>query len=295
MNQIFCLYCGSCDVLLIDTYKRWWRCCVSCGTAVPQEKERYLLSFLPYSDLKKGSVSDPASMYDYMIEDIHIKWSEREGREYVQDYLNPAGVNVAKKNILDISGGNGYFIKQIKSLGATVTLTEFNRKVVEWARANHEFKVFEYDINRDELLARVKEQYDIVFARACIMFAENLDNFVREVNSVLKPGGIVMVNRSMIPTLGILLRTQLDEFSYLILRQVNTIIEEFANQGFELIHRKDEIDSTLYVYDHDLLAHWRLVYRWYERKNLPRLLEDRESILRARDRRFTTLTFRKSN
>ena len=48
-----------------------------------------------------------------------------------------------------------------------------------------------------------------------------------------------------------MLRTQLDEHSYFVLRQPESVINAFEKQGFELIHRADKTDPSLYVYDND--------------------------------------------
>lgn len=288
-----CIHCGETRLLVLDTYKRWWHCCRACGTSVSEEKDTYPLAHLPHADLKKSASLDEEKIYDYFVEQVHIDWSEREGLEFIRDYLVPARLDVAGKDLLDISGGNGHFIRQIEKLGARVTLTEINRKTIEYARERHGFKVFEYNLNKDRLPDLTRDRFDVVFARACIMFAQDLGKFVEELRTVLRPGGHVLINHSVITTLGVLLRTQLDEFSYLVLRQPEAIIEAFTRRGFSLHHRADETDPGLYVYDHDLLPHWRTVYRMYERRGILQLQgEDRRFAWPARDRRRSTLAFR---
>jgi SAM-dependent methyltransferase len=292
MKDNICKTCNERDIFTLDTYKRLWHCCRTCGTAESRQKSSYLLSFLPYADLQKDHVMDEEKMYDYFVDQIHIDWSEREGREFISNYLQPSGLDVSGKDLLDISGGNGHFIKQIEKLGARITLTEINRRTIDYARQQHGYEVLEYNLNEHDLPSLTQRQFDIVFARACIMFAKNLGKFADEIRRSLIPGGVLMVNHSVIPTLGVMLRTQLDEFSYFVLRQPESIIEEFKKQGFELHHRADETDPGLYVYDHDLLLRWRLLHRFYERRNVARLKRDRAFSWPARDRRRTTLVFR---
>jgi SAM-dependent methyltransferase len=288
-----CITCGGNDLLKLVTYKRYWYCCRCCGTAVSEEKEIYPLSILPYADLKKSPVLDEEKMYDYFVERVHIDWSEREGQEFIRDYLQPSGLKVADKELLDISGGNGHFIRQIEKLGARITLTEINKKTIEYARATHHFDVFEYNLNEHDLPSLTQKKFDIVFARACIMFARDLEKFVDEMCAVLRPGGQVMINHSVVPTLGVLLRTQLDEFSYFLLRQPEVIIDAFIQKGFSLQHRADETDPGLYIYDHDLLPHWRWIYRLYEWRAIKGMASDRCFAWPARDRRRSTLVFRR--
>lgn len=287
-----CVACNGRDIFSLSTYKRLWYCCRSCGTAVSEQKSLYPLAFLPYADLKKGVTLDEEKMYDYFVEQVHIDWSEREGKEFIEDYLRPAGVDVSGKNLLDISGGNGHFIKAIEDLGARVTLTEINRKAIDYAKQKHGFDVVEYNLNLHDLQSVTKRKFDVIFARACIMFAKDLTKFSDEVRRSLTPGGLVMINHSVIPTLGVMLRTQLDEFSYFVLRQPETIIKEFLRHGFELHHRADETDPSLYVYDNDLVLRWRLLHRFYENRNVAKLSGDRTFPWAARDRRRSTLVFR---
>lgn len=287
-----CPSCKGDDLFVLETYKRYWHCCRTCGTAVSEQKQGYGLSFLPFADLKKGAGLDEEKMYDYFVEQVHIDWSEREGREFITDYLEPSGIDVAGKDLLDISGGNGHFIKQIERLGARITLTEINRKTIEYARQMHGFDVLEYNLNEHDLPSVINRRFDVVFARACIMFAKDLGKFADEIKRSLVPGGVVMINHSVIPTLGVMLRTQLDEFSYFVLRQPESIIDEFWKHGLELQHRADETDPGLYVYDNDLLLRWRLLHRFYERRNVAKLAHDRLFAWPARDRRRSTLVFR---
>lgn len=293
MTQMICPTCNSRDMLVLDTYKRHWHCCRTCGTAVSEQKGLYALSMLSFSDLRKRSELDEEKMYDYFVEQVHIDWSEREGKEFITDYLKPANIDVSGKSLLDISGGNGHFIKQIEKLGASITLTEINRKTIAYAKQKHGFDVLEYNLNQHDLpTVTGGRKFDVVFARACVMFAKDLPKFVNEIKRSLVPGGLVMVNRSVLPTLGVMLRTQLDEFSYLILRQPQTIIDAFQKEGLQLHHRVDETDPTLYVYDNDLLLRWRLVHRFYERRGVRCLAKDRIFALPARDRRLSSLVFR---
>jgi len=293
MTITTCPSCGATEFLTLDSYKRHWHICLKCGTAVSEQKSSYSLGFLPYADLKKSGTLSDEKMYDYFIDETHINWAVGEGQEFIRDYLKPSGLDVAGKSLIDISGGNGHFIKQVEKLGANITLTEFNKKTVAYARKVHGFEnVFEYDLNRHDLASLTQCKYDIVFARACIMFARDLNKFVQDMKNTLHAGGHILINHSVVPTLGVMLRTQLDEFSYFILRQPETIIDAFTKAGFTLTYRADETDNSLYVYDHDLLWHWRFVYRMYENRAVKKMGRNRPFALPARDRRRSTLVFR---
>ena len=292
MSNLRCISCKESDLLTLSTYKRLWHCCKSCGTAVSEERTKYPLRFLSFPDLKHNSDLDEEKMYDYFIEPVHIEWSEKEGKEFIEEYLVPNEVDVTGLSVLDISGGNGHFLRQIQGLGANVALTEINKKTIDYARRVHGFDVFEFNLNEDDLFSVCKQKFDIILARACIMFALDLSEFVRQIKSCLSPGGLLIINNSVKPTLGVMVRVQLDEFSYLVLRRPEIIIENFARHGFTVERRFDETDQSLYVYDDDLLPHRMAVHYLYEIRGARRLMKDRLFELPARDRRRSTLFLR---
>lgn len=288
-----CRTCSGTDFIKLPTYKRDWQFCKACGTAFPTERKKYPFSFLPWDDLKIQSKLDAEKMYDYFVEDIHIEISEREGVEFIEQYINPNNIDLSAKSLLDISGGNGHFVKQLENKGAKVCLTEFNKKTVEYARKTHNFEaVFEYDLNRDELSQTVDRKFDIILARACIMFCDDLPKFVDQLKKCLNPGGIVIINHSVVPTLGVIVRVQLDEFSYSALRQPETVVDSFQKEGLDCVYRFDETDPSSYVYDHDLLSHWMALHYFYEIRGAKILKENRQFSFPARDRRRSTMIFK---
>ena len=70
------------------------------------------------------------------------------------------------------------------------------------------------------------------------MFGKDIDAFVSNIRESLNASGRVMINHSVIPTLGVMLRTQLDEHKGFVLRQPESVINAFEKQGFELIYRQ---------------------------------------------------------
>jgi hypothetical protein len=96
-----------------------------------------------------------------------------------------------------------------------------------------------------------------------------------------------------------MLRVQLDEFSYLVLRHPENVIGIFEKEGFSLQYRSDEVDPSLYIYDHDMNRYWTLARRIYEWKNLSNLMNAERKgktgfAFRARDRRYSMMVFRKT-
>ena len=197
------------------------------------------------------------------------------------------------KTILDVSGGNGHFIQEFKKLGADVSLTEINDPSIDYAKKTHGMKVFKFNFNTDSIKEVIKEKFDIVMLRAAIMFCKDLRVHVKDLKSIINPGGLVVVNHSVIPTLGVILRTQVDEFSYFSLRSPEQVIRHFEEEGFSLVERRDETDPGLYVYDHDLRLRWWILHLFYEWKGVWSLRKFRQKYtFPARDRRRSTLLFR---
>ena len=294
-NLYRCKTCDSNSITKIDSYKRFWILCNKCGDGWSIQKNKYPLSIFPIEDLRMQSDIDEEKMYDYFTDKIHIEISKEEGKEFIRTYMNDFKLNYKDKEILDISGGNGYFINEISKLGAKVTLTEINQKAINYAKSAHKFNAYHYNINQDNIEEIINNKFDIIFARACIMFCMDLNKFIKDLKKVLYKNGYVMINHSVIPTLGVILRTQVDEHSYFALRQPQTIIESFLRNGFSLEYRKDETDQGLYVYDDDLIRIRKYLYKFYEFKGIKSLKNNRLFSWPARDRRRSTMLFKLNN
>lgn len=286
-----CIECSEQKLLKINTYKRFWYFCTNCGCAHPIQKKRYFLGFLPVKHYKKSSSSE-ADMYDYFTAPIHIDYSTETANEFINDYVQPWGLPIKDKKVLDISGGNGHFLKKLQDLGAKVTITEINQPTIDYIKKTHKnMDVHLYDFNKHKLDEVVKDKYDIIMLRAAIMFCKNLSNLAEELKLILKPGGKVIINHSVIPTLGVVNRVQFDEFSYFSLRQPETVINTFEKSGFKLLNRKDETDPSLYCYDHDKLISWLIPHYIYELLGVIALRKHRVFSFPARDRRRSTMMF----
>jgi hypothetical protein len=173
------------------------------------------------------------------------------------------------------------------------TLTEINEPSIAYARKQHGFETFAFDFNRDRLSAKTSSVYDLILLRAAIMFCRDLPAFAADAHSRVASGGLVIVNHSVKPTLGVMCRVQLDEFSYMVLRQPETVAADFAKAGFELVFRRDETDQSDYVYDHDLLDSWMFLHYLYEIRAARALRAHRVWGFASRDRRRSTMIYRR--
>lgn len=290
-----CHACRMDNCTEVPTYKRNWFFCRSCGSAFHQERNKYPLGFLPINDLKQQEAISEENIYDYFITEPNIKASLEEQVYFHEKYIVPMKIDFSNKVLLDISGGNGHFARKYYELGAKVHFTEINRKALDYVSREHPFEgVYEYDMNRNKLESLTNQNFDVVFARACIMFCHDLDDFAGQIMKVVKEGGLVIIDCSVEPTMGTVLRVQLDEYTYHMLRQPDMIISTFKEHGFHLLCLSRESDPTLYVYDHDLLLHWKLLHYFYELKSIKALSGSRIFSFPARDRRRSTLIFQRT-
>ncbi|MHC5113731.1 MAG: class I SAM-dependent methyltransferase [Planctomycetota bacterium] len=291
--QPACHACDSKNVVEVDTFKRRWSLCDECGTAFPQTKPRLpLLSWLPYAEYKRRTDQTESSIYDYFTRPEHVDYSIETAREFIEHTITPHGIALDGKRVLDISGGNGHFIHEIAKLGATPTLTEINEPSLAYARDELGIDSVEFDFNRHRIHEQALGPFDIVLARAAIMFCRDLEQFVRDTASILAPGGLLVIQHSVVPTLGVLVRVQLDEYSYHVLRQPEAVIRAGTDAGLEPWLRIDETDPSEYVYDHDLNNYQLLAHYWYEIKGALRLRGHRKFAFPARDRRRSMMIFR---
>jgi SAM-dependent methyltransferase len=288
-----CPTCGAGDPIVIPTYKRIWGLCRQCGTGYPRQRRHYALAGLPVRAFKRQTDLDDESIYDYFTSPEAIAYAKQEAAEFVCEGLEANGIEVAGRRVLDVSGGSGQVAAAIRDLGADVTLTEINRPAIEYARETLGLHAVHYRFEDGPLAPRLdRRRYDLILLRACIMFCDDLGAFLTACREVLNRNGLVVIDRSVKPTLGVVLRVQLDEFSYSILRQPETVVSECEAAGLAVEGRVDWVDPDLYVYDHDLLRSWTFL-RWvYELRAVRRLRHNRGFDFPARDRRLTRVIAR---
>ncbi|MGN6516105.1 MAG: class I SAM-dependent methyltransferase [Rhizomicrobium sp.] len=238
-------------------------------------------------------------MYDYFVDPVHIAYCIETAKEFTALHLRPNNISLAGKSVLDISGGNGHFIVEIaRKEGARPALTEINEPAMAYARNTHGIPVYKFNFQQHRLKDVVADKFDVIMARAAIMFCADLDQFAADANDRLNHGGLMFINHSVIPTLGVAIRVQLDEFSYVVLRQPENVVKIFEKNGFEVVKNAPDPDFFMYVYDHDLNGWWQFAQNLYTIPAVRTLLAAERAgkpsyTFRARDRRRATMIFRK--
>lgn len=299
MLKKYCIHCKSEDTISISTYKRKWLFCNECGSSFPEEKSFYPLSFLPRDYLKKPNLSDPASIYDYFASEAHQKISEQDYFAFYKRYENELQSISSNMNVLDISGGSGHFVKQFKNHANEIIMTEINEKAINNANKNLGIKAIQFDFNKDELNESLKAnnidcKFDFVLMRACSMFCLDLPKFINSMKHRLNKGAKIFITRNVVPTVGVVMRTQFDDFSYLLLRQPETVQKAFSDEFSLLKLDWDRDEFPFYVWDHDLdsislgiSTFYTLSAVWKLRKAAQRISE--RYPFRARDRKFFSM------
>ena len=274
-----CLECKEKeDVVLIPVYKRDWIFCNACGSATSvREKKNIIFSLLNYEFLKRKHNEE--DIYDYFESPEHQKVSQKNYDNFCalfSKYLT----GLETKNIIDISGGSGHFLKLYKSKYSL--LTEINDKAINFAKRQLNLNALKFNFNQqriDELINvhEAEKKFDLVFLNACTMFCEDMKGFIDSLKSILNEDATIIVHANVQPTVGVVVRTQFDDHSYLVLRQKIRLRRYFENQFTLLEEATYEDLYPQYVTSHDLNPLTRLLKIFYTEKAIMKLVQDKSS------------------
>lgn len=227
-QRLQCPVCHASELSIINTYKHRWYTCQKCGNAFRVRKEKYLINrlsrFLLKCQPKLGhllpdfsAIDDSSRMYDYMASEEHTRNDEQAEsfEKFTSRIIKKHNIDFNGKRVLDISGGNGNFANKLDGLGARVTMTEYSSVSVEYARKHYGIEAVRFDFQSDCISELLQEKYDIVLLRAAIMFCLDISAFIHDLKRILHPGSQVLIVSSVPPSLGVFLRWQFDDYTYL--------------------------------------------------------------------------------
>lgn len=249
MNQstVTCPICSSIHLTRVNSYKHHCYACSDCNNIFHVRKEgKYLLEwFLPRALFKKllppkaflrlfrdrGDIG-AADFYDvYATECAKISPVRESEVAQLLDQLSLAGISLADKRVLDISGGPGYVAKQIKGDCARIVVTEFSELATRAMRDVLGIETVKFDYTTDRLENLFTEKFDLVLIRSSIIFCPQLDEFVASLRNVLTDEGQVLIETIM-PTLGDVLWWQQMEYKFPIIYSQETLEKYFYKNGF---------------------------------------------------------------
>lgn len=297
-----CIECGERkNFVNISVYKRHWIFCNACGSATSgKEKMRLPLSFLPYDFLKRNRGVTEENIYDYFLSPEHQKIS-RKNYEFVFSLFSKFLDQLANKNIIDISGGSGHFLSFFKDKAKYVLLTEINDSAVEFAKKELKIDALKFDFNRQNFYDVLQtydksKKFDIVFMIACSMFCKDMKTFVSSLTPMLNDGATIVVTGNVQPTAGVVVRTQFDDYTYLILRKPD-VLKMYFKEKFELLEEGGYSDwYPEYATAHDLVPLQRLLKIYYLEKAVSKLVKNqnhtKNPFFRYRDRHLFYQVFK---
>lgn len=267
--------CSECNdnlnIAKVPTYKREWIFCNACGSATTgNEIETPFLSFLPYPFLKRLKSNTEENIYDYFLSAEHKQVSQKNYDMFCKNFASYIK-DIETKNIMDISGGSGHFLSFFKRKKNYTLLTEFNKKTTEFAQEKLGLNAIHYDFNSQDISTVLKDnkidnKFDYVFMNACIMFCQDLKSFTESLAKILRQNAIVILTANVQPTAGLVVRTQFDDYSYLVLRQKEQLASYFKD-NFELLEEASYEDPyAQYVTAHDLNFITRVLKSFYANK-----------------------------
>jgi len=276
--MIKCCECNDSKNLgSIIIYKRKWFMCNKCGAAFSAERAIYPLSMLPFPHLKKSKDLNEDNIYDYFASKEHEKVSRINYELFMRNFSSYIN-NLEHKNILDISGGSGHFLKNFKPFCNYALMTEINTKAVNFANDDLKLNAVRFDFNKDSLAKvfnenKIRQKFDYVFMVACSMFCLDMSKLISELKPYLNDNAVVILSGNVAPTIGVMIRTQFDDYSYLVLRQKEAL-KKYFQKDFSLLRESWYQDEyTEYVLAHDVGLLNSILKNFYAIKAVRKILK----------------------
>jgi 2-polyprenyl-3-methyl-5-hydroxy-6-metoxy-1,4-benzoquinol methylase len=128
--------------------------------------------------------------------------------------------------IIDIACGNGELLKRLKAAGHQVTGVDISPIRVLLNRSNIGNYVFAFA----EDIPLPSDYFDFIIAQECLEHVMNLEQVLKEMLRLLKPGGMVF---SQAPN-----GTFADGVNHVRLFDINSLTHVFQAVGFEVMSKK---------------------------------------------------------
>lgn len=158
----------------------------------------------------------------------------------VIEQCDQAGIALADKSILDISGEPGFFAKDATLICKSVSVTAFAESVAQAMAEKLGVDARTYDLNNDQLTDVFPDQkFDAVFIRYAIGFAQDLSSTAAQLMEVLNPGGMAYVSFSP-ASRAVMARWMFDDYTYLRQYPTEFLKDTFEDEGLLEIGRFDE-------------------------------------------------------
>lgn len=256
-----CLLCTSESLTKVNTYKHWCYVCNDCNNVFHKKKSKYLLEWILPRALLRRVLPQRAFVRifradsDFVADDFYAVYAdrcrvidERARTEYTQllDTLSAAGVDVAGKVVLDVSGGPGHVGKRLGESCKRAVVTEFSASATKAMSDVLGIETVTFDYNNDQLEDVVDAKFDLILLRSSIIFCEQLEELIISLRKVLTPNGHILVE-TIVPTLGEVFWWQQMEFKFKFIYSQETLEKLFYKHGFSLSYGQRDFETYFAV------------------------------------------------
>ena len=118
---------------------------------------------------------------------------------------------------------------------------------------------------------------------------------MKDIEKITNENSIVVINYSVIPTIGTMLKTQYDEYNYFFLYSEQCLSSKAKNAGYEIVCIDDDPDQEMYVYGQDSSTFLLWVKCFYENIAVKTIGMKTKFPFRARNRRRFNMILRRKN
>jgi len=157
------------------------------------------------------------------------------------------------ETVLDFGCGEGAFSQRLKDTGYKVDACDIDGGQLKAAVDSF----VQLDLNNENILVNFKQTYQVIFSMEVIEHVENQWKFMRDIKSLLKPGGYLILttpnvshfaSRIRFLLRGTFLGFETQDFDHGHISPINGLHLEyiFANTGFEIVEKKYLIDIPLF-------------------------------------------------
>ena len=162
--------------------------------------------------------------------------------------------------VLDLGCGNGYWTKLLAQKYKKVVGVDNSKKLIQIAKNKRQLSNIEYKLVEIESdFPFINNSFDLIFSNMVLHYVKDLNKLIQELHRVVKPNGLFLVsfvhpifesnkNSSLksIKTRTPYKTSTLGGLAELTLyyQPLESIIKNFLNADFKLIHQKDAIITT---------------------------------------------------
>jgi hypothetical protein len=128
--------------------------------------------------------------------------------------------------------------------------------------------------------------------RAAVMFCLDINKFLSDLKKIIHKETIIIKTDCVLPSIGVFLRWQLDDYTFNILYQSEVIVKIHKDQGFDLFGRDEQLP---YIYTLNQSMKFKLFSLIYEIPATLKTPSHSKFTFKDRFQRASNLLFKASN